>query len=685
MQVNSQPIIANQSTITPSRKVPSLQRSESAPQLTGPSTRFQTEVQSTRSRSQALQTLTAPEIVAKVEEKAQTLGSERISQNAEKPGLFEQLKNSAFGKMIQSLFAKKPPYEAAQGKLEIPHDADVQKMFDPGIKAKFSRNTTIYAVNPTEGASSSTFTVKKGDKCSVRNTSNPSIKYVEKYSYDANKNLQIDFKGYVFSKDITSHFKARSHKALDKAAPIFPKEPSPKDIKQGAIGDCFFLAGLSSIVGNDPSAVTKMIKDNGDGTVTVKLHDVEVVKVTNEQGLEVDQKNFKEKFITFEKSILHTDFSIREHADTSAPWVSLMEKAYAIHQGSYAQLNEGGFANDVYEALLGKPAVKEPLGGASMTGQLGAVFERNNNALFPDGEKAQKMSLFSDAMQDRIQALILQAADGSITRQDVQALVSESSPISFKGGTLNLVKDVLTKELGMSGEDASKITGKLFGEFKFGKTTLASSEELAEKLKAMEPPFSDEIQSAILRSALPVSLTEEMQEAILATFDKAVSGPRGSGQYSEYQQNLFNKISVGLDTGKIMGAGTLAKIKEEGSGPGSVGTAGEEVVKGLVGGHDFSIIGTITLKPGDDKYPGPPDGQPLNFVKVRNPWGKLPAGLAIVPSKLLNLAGIPEHGSRQYSYNEKTGMLDAKGSRDAEYLVELSDFSSHFEDIYYTS
>src|SRR5690606_41942825 len=55
----------------------------------------------------------------------------------------------------------------------------------------------------------------------------------------------------------------------------------------------------------------------------------------------------------------------------------ILEKAYAIHTGSYAKLNEGGFASDVYEALLGQPATKEPLIHSS----LGQAVDRKSTRL----------------------------------------------------------------------------------------------------------------------------------------------------------------------------------------------------------------------------------------------------------------------------------------------------------------
>lgn len=641
------------------------------------------QLQRSTAQKNLLQGLTEPQVSDKILARAEQLGSEKIEQKAQKPGFFDRIKHSSFGQFFQKVFSSPPPYTHAKGGLVVPDDAEVVHEHDPGIKAKFGRDTTVYSVDPSQGTSTETLAVKKGDKVNVRKTDNPSIVYVEVYRKTGDK-VEVTGKGYAFASHVTSHKQARSHKALGKDAPIFPKEPSPKDIMQGKIGDCFFLAGLSSIVARDPSAVTKMIKDNGDGTVTVKMHDVVVSKERNEHGQEIEKKTFKPKYITFDKSVLHTDYSIREHADKGAPWVTMLEKAYAIHKGSYTMLGEGGFANDVYEAMLGKEAVKEPLTGGSFINTMASVLNKEKNPLFPDGEKAKQIAGFIEGMESQVQDLIQSGQQGQSGIEAVEKLVAKPSQIVIKGQSMETLKAGLVKDLNMSPEDAKKVTDKLFAVFKYGRDSVASSEELAEKLKKIDPPLSEDVQKTVVKYAQPVSLPKEMQEAIVNALKSTIAGPRGSGQYSTYQNDMFAKIKDGLEQGKVMGAGTLHKIEEEGAGQGGVGTAGEEVVKGLVGGHDFSITGAVELKPGDKGYPGPKDGPPMKFVKVRNPWGKLPSGLAIIPSKLLNWAGIPEHGSRVYSFNDKTGKLDAKGSRDAEFLVEMSDFTKHFEDIYYT-
>ncbi len=57
-----------------------------------------------------------------------------------------------------------------------------------------------------------------------------------------------------------------------KEEPLFPRMPDMQDVKQGYVGDCYFLAAVSSIVQDDPQQMRRMMKDNGDNTVTVRLY-----------------------------------------------------------------------------------------------------------------------------------------------------------------------------------------------------------------------------------------------------------------------------------------------------------------------------------------------------------------------------------------------------------------------------
>ncbi len=57
-----------------------------------------------------------------------------------------------------------------------------------------------------------------------------------------------------------------------KDVPIFPHEPTVNDLRQGKVSNCYMLAATTSLVQHDPSAIKHCIRDNGDGTATVRLY-----------------------------------------------------------------------------------------------------------------------------------------------------------------------------------------------------------------------------------------------------------------------------------------------------------------------------------------------------------------------------------------------------------------------------
>lgn len=61
---------------------------------------------------------------------------------------------------------------------------------------------------------------------------------------------------------------------------LFPNgSPKPDDIEQGKSRICYLLAALSSIVETHPELIKEAITDNGDGTVTVKIYDLNTAKI----------------------------------------------------------------------------------------------------------------------------------------------------------------------------------------------------------------------------------------------------------------------------------------------------------------------------------------------------------------------------------------------------------------------
>lgn len=56
-----------------------------------------------------------------------------------------------------------------------------------------------------------------------------------------------------------------------KDEPLFSHEPTLNDIQQGGVGDCYFQAAMADMVVSEPEKLKECMRDNGDGTVTVRL------------------------------------------------------------------------------------------------------------------------------------------------------------------------------------------------------------------------------------------------------------------------------------------------------------------------------------------------------------------------------------------------------------------------------
>lgn len=56
------------------------------------------------------------------------------------------------------------------------------------------------------------------------------------------------------------------------ALPLFSHEPSIYDVRQGRLGDCYFLSALSSVALNHPEQIKQSMYDDGNGHVTVRFY-----------------------------------------------------------------------------------------------------------------------------------------------------------------------------------------------------------------------------------------------------------------------------------------------------------------------------------------------------------------------------------------------------------------------------
>ncbi|HVT88351.1 MAG TPA: C2 family cysteine protease [Tepidisphaeraceae bacterium] len=117
--------------------------------------------------------------------------------------------------------------------------------------------------------------------------------------------------------------------------------PSPDDVHQGAVGDCYFLSVLSSVAKTDPQLIRQSVVDLGDGTYAVQFT----------QGT-------TKTFVRVDADLPAYSWGGLAYAGVGAQssmWVAIMEKAFTVFRysaGTYASISSG-WMSEVY-ADLGK-------------------------------------------------------------------------------------------------------------------------------------------------------------------------------------------------------------------------------------------------------------------------------------------------------------------------------------------
>jgi len=144
-----------------------------------------------------------------------------------------------------------------------------------------------------------------------------------------------------------------AYKKNDRGAVLYgPNGVQVSDVRQGAIGDCYLAAALAAVAGTSPAAITNAIKDNGDGTFTVRFYQLDWTGSKKAESVTVDADlPFSGDLPAYAKSTESVDGKPAHEL-----WPSILEKAYAQWKGSYDAIGHGGNAGDVMEALTGERA-----------------------------------------------------------------------------------------------------------------------------------------------------------------------------------------------------------------------------------------------------------------------------------------------------------------------------------------
>lgn len=70
----------------------------------------------------------------------------------------------------------------------------------------------------------------------------------------------------------TEVLRAFTHWSAQEDTPLFSHEPTVNDLKQRFVSNCYMVAATAGLVNVNPYLLKSCLKDNGDGTVTVRLY-----------------------------------------------------------------------------------------------------------------------------------------------------------------------------------------------------------------------------------------------------------------------------------------------------------------------------------------------------------------------------------------------------------------------------
>jgi hypothetical protein len=127
---------------------------------------------------------------------------------------------------------------------------------------------------------------------------------------------------------------------------------SPNDVRQGKLGNCYFMASLMAIAKSHP----RVLQTNIDGPLSNGTYNVILFSRNTFGGWEPKTYNVEPRF-PMQKGD-PSKFAYAQPGDLDGAyeteiWVMLYEKAFAQRQGSYKN-SDRGFEEDALEAITGQ-------------------------------------------------------------------------------------------------------------------------------------------------------------------------------------------------------------------------------------------------------------------------------------------------------------------------------------------
>ncbi len=436
--------------------------------------------------------------------------------------------------------------------------------------------------------------------------------------------------------------------------PLFPHLPTPSDVKQGYVGDCFFLGVLMTIVERNPNIITNMMIDQGDR-----------VKVV-----------FPEKTVVVSKKILvyePVDGKTEALGARGELWVQIMEKAYLAagfakqiqHEDEIEEKKNyeammtqndywnslssigSGWSDKALEKVL--PLHSEEVSIPRITiqsmhhayigGNTGQFIESAYDNLWnnrvtgknPQEKYPEKWAEIKDLLTD-----ILKEPLETELKQRFSTRDEDGNVVRYKAVTIEDVKDTL-KDM----REWQKMPGK------HGYWDIYQDVR-----KVLEKDHGIKLTRGLLDRYVGL-LAEEMElanETYKSGFQHRSDASSTQPKYTEEALKIARIINAAA-TSHI----PLTAYTQNDSGDNMDGLNGEAVENGIVYTHCYMVEGAARDKTGHI------------YVKMRNPWGHY------VPQ----YATVTEADGRKH----QTTIMNEETATEGVFELELNDFMVHFESL----
>ncbi len=260
--------------------------------------------------------------------------------------------------------------DAGNGRISVTNINASRQISEPGAKVQFKNlrtgEKTLVDVD-AEGQLPKNLTLngRAGDQFEiaasdgVNNTGFNVAAATVQVPGDSSKDIRVDLPDPALHKDELDASGKPKFSTKRYSGPLFKDGVHPTDVAQGQIGNCYMPAAYAAMAQSNPEVLQNMIKDNGDGTYTVTFKEKDW---RNNRYRDVEIKVDGDLYVRAWGGPLYGSVTGSDKGQTTMElWYPLVEKAYAQWKGSYNSIGNGGLADDVMEATLGRPGVNRSI------------------------------------------------------------------------------------------------------------------------------------------------------------------------------------------------------------------------------------------------------------------------------------------------------------------------------------